>query len=588
VDLAVNEDRPKKIQFGFYDRAATSARDRQIALAQFLRGSGICWLVVWVLLMGRAAQAQTSCSAQHVATGAFICYPNPSENDKDSIVPSLFHLSAQGNAADGSEISGYRVLIDSRLVYENKLPAPIQKLSIETNLKSPFDSGLHRLQVVFLGGASTEVKGLQFYVPRDASFCEPFTRSDPRTCNPSTIRAPFQWSLLEGMVNQSIANIFDGYSAYLNLYSQNLKRVEADVADAMAVDAQGNLYVASHAFADVDLRKYAPNGSLIYASLVRSCGDGFLSVAGLAIDRTGRAWIAGNTSACLSTTPNAIQLSVSGPSRIRGFVMLVDTTKPSSSAPLYVTYLSDVDSQIAAIRVNSAGNAYVIGTTGSLEFPHESLLNLGEGSQLHSPKLGFVSVLNQSGTGLLWSTLLPNTQLAALALDGKGNLYLTGRVHSSHPVPKTCSAEGKLTMGCDDVLVAELTDRGRRLSYAASFGGQADQEGRAISVAANGGWIFVSGDTDSPDFPASSANNNSRGNLKTFAVALEPCNSGVQYFRFLAEPKGSTAPMIALTPALDAFAAAFSQAGTVAERLKAGQKPAASVHIAPACLSTKR
>src|ERR1019366_6926591 len=150
--------------------------------------------------------------------------------------------------------------------------------------------------------------------------------------------------------------------------------------------------------------------------------------------------------------------------------MLVDTTKSTSMAPLYVTYLADVDNRIAAIRVDREGNAYITGTTESLEFPHDSSLKIREGSaQLGPRRSGFVAALNPTGSGLLWSTILPDAQLTALALDDGRNVYVTGRVSSqksssgagsaAQPGKKTCGAEGKLTMECGDVLVAGLSDR---------------------------------------------------------------------------------------------------------------------------------
>ena len=50
----------------------------------------------------------------------------------------------------------------------------------------------------------------------------------------------------------------------------------------------------------------APNGSITYDSVIRSCGEGFLSVTALAVDEIGHAWIAGNTTACLAATPGAL------------------------------------------------------------------------------------------------------------------------------------------------------------------------------------------------------------------------------------------------------------------------------------------
>jgi hypothetical protein len=275
--------------------------------------------------------------------------------------------------------------------------------------------------------------------------------------------------------------------------------------------------------------------------------------------------------------------------------MLMDTAKPSYSAPLYVTYLSDVDNQISAIRVNSEGNAYVVGTTTSPEFPHESSLSIaGTLPQFRDARLGFVSVLNPMGSGLLWSTLLQNARLTALALDDMGNVYITGRVASGQPssasprsvrtAKPSCGARSKLTAGCDDVLVAELSDRGRELSYVARFGGSADEEGRAISTTAQDPWIFVAGDTVSPDFPTSSAANTSRHDgLQSFVVALQPCRTGVMYSRLLAEDDNLPGPKLALTAALDIFTATSSGAFPTADLGKTGQKPVASVQIAPTC-----
>jgi hypothetical protein len=123
--------------------------------------------------------------------------------------------------------------------------------------------------------------------------------------------------------------------------------------------------------------------------------------------------------------------------------------------------------------------------------------------------------LNLDGSGLLWSTLLHDGHLNALAIDDAGNVYVTGR----------------------RAVVTALSDRGQRQSDVARFEG----EGRAISITPNGDWIFVAGDTDAP-----------------FVVALRRGKTGEQRRRILAKTTTLSAPEIALTPALDAFAAAYS------------------------------
>jgi hypothetical protein len=231
--------------------------------------------------------------------------------------------------------------------------------------------------------------------------------------------------------------------------------------------------------------------------------------------------------------------------------MLVDTTKPSSTAPLQVTYLSDVENQVAAVRVDREGIAYIAGTTASLEFPHDAVLTLTEKAS-PSPEVsfGFVSALKQPGLGVLWSTLLPNSHLTALALDGGGTVFVTGRVVSR--------SSGGSASPKGDVLVAELSDHGRRLSYTASFGGAANQEGRAISTSSLGNWVFVTGVTDSSNFLKSSLAK-ARAGEESFVVALQPCVTGVLYSGLLTEMDTRFAPGIALTPALDAFSAYSSE-----------------------------
>jgi hypothetical protein len=435
------------------------------------------------------------------------------------------------------------------------------------------------------------VKAVQFHPSKNTSFCEPFAGTDPRICGLSPNRSPLKWPVANGAKPDQV-DASEGYSAYISLYGQNLKSVEADVSDAMAVDDRGNLYVASHSLADVDLRKYAPDGSLIYASVIRSCSDGFLSVTGIAIAKTGQVWIAGNSTACLPTTAEAFHTRLSESREMHGFVMLLDTSRPASTAPLYVTYLSDKEVRIAGIRVDAEGNAYLAGTTESLDFPHDSLFSVGDKSA-PVKRIGFVAVLNASGSQLLWSALLQDARLAALTVDDIGNVYVTGRVASrspsrlTSPVKEDCDAQGKLPTGCDDAFVAKLTDRGRQMVYLAQFGGSKDDEGRAIATVGKGDWIVIAADSDSLDFPTSSANTSRGDGLRSFLVGLQPCKTGVLYSRLLQEVDNRTSPGIAWTPALDAFATSFSGVFSEAKRAEAGRKPAVFVKIGPPCPATR-
>lgn len=520
-----------------------------------------------------ALHAQTSCAVRYTAPGAFICYPNPSVDPADEDVPEFLHLSAQANAPEGGAIRGYVVEIDGRQIYRNQLDAPVERLSVEINLRAGYSAGAHALRVVFDGAGVAESPRLRFHEAA-GGFCDPFVRFDLHSCSTLSNKARLRW-LLDSGAGTPTQSAADPLAAFVNLtalYTSNLKSIEADIGDAMAVDARGTLYVAQHVNAEIELRKYASDGSLMYDNLVRSCGSGFLSITGLSVDDRGRAWITGSTTGCLPTTPDALAGRANGNSGPHGFLVLIDTSK-GGSEPVYATYLSTVGCRPSALRVDQEGNAYVTGTADSSEYPHDAVLNIaGEG---RPSRYGFVSVVNPGGSGLRWSTLLPGAQLNGIALDGAGGVYVTGRVASART--RVAGVAG------DEVLIAGLSDSGRRLSYAATFGGTGENEGRSIST--TGKWILVTGATQSPDFLTHQGGVTSgRGRQQTFALALQPCDAGAVYAELLA---GTTdyGLELAVVPALEAFASLQPRL----QALPADQRhrPAGAVRSAPKCDESK-
>ncbi|HEY1242449.1 MAG TPA: hypothetical protein VGF16_17930 [Bryobacteraceae bacterium] len=524
--------------------------------------SRICWAAAFLAM---ASQAQTACSIAHTAPGAFICFPLPSNQNEG--VPALFHLSAQGNASEGGEIRGYSVEIDGREIYQNRLGASVQRLSIETNLNSGFTSGSHTVRVVFDGAGVTEPLELRFRAAGPLPACNPFVRFEPYSCALSGTGGRFRWSVEGTAPNpaKTPAALLAGYSEILNLYGRNLKSVEADIADAMAVDAQGNLYVASHANADIELRRYSSSGSLSYDNLVRSCGDGYVSVTGLALGGEGRVWITGVTTGCLQATERAYARQPQpADSRPRGFVISLDTRKPGNAEPAYVTYLSEIPCRPTALRVDREGNAYVAGTTDSLDYPHAAVLPVG--GVRPGATYGFVSVLNPEGSGQKWSTLIQGATLNSLALDGAGGVFVTGRISRNQ--------------SSANVLVAGISDAGRRLAYAAEFGGSGRSEGRAIS--AIGDWMVVLGATNSTNlFKDGTTAKAAPGLARNFWLAVQPCAGGRQYGQLFERGIVDSNPELAILPSLDAFAALRPNLAALSSG--APNRSLGIVHAAPEC-----
>src|SRR5262249_55749547 len=159
------------------------------------------------------------------------------------------------------------------------------------------------------------------------------------------------------------------------LYSTYLGGSGNDTALAIALDQSGNAYITgqttsndfptqnseqavSGAGADAFVAKIDPSGStLVYSTYFGGSGDDF--GAGIAVDASGQAYVAGSTnSSNLPTTSGAYQTTSRG-----GGDAFVAKLSASGSALIYSTYLGGDGYDLAsAIAIDGSGNAYVTGS----------------------------------------------------------------------------------------------------------------------------------------------------------------------------------------------------------------------------------
>src|SRR5262249_36740004 len=137
--------------------------------------------------------------------------------------------------------------------------------------------------------------------------------------------------------------------------------------------------------------------ALLYTNLFG--GISGASVRAVAVDASGSAYVTGLAGTGFPTTPGAFQTMPQGSSD--GFVTKL---KPSGTGYVYSTYLGGTGSDNGqGIAVDSAGNAYVTGVTGSTNFPttvgafQTTLAGGGD---------AFLTKLNPTGTGLVYSSYL--------------------------------------------------------------------------------------------------------------------------------------------------------------------------------------
>jgi hypothetical protein len=222
-----------------------------------------------------------------------------------------------------------------------------------------------------------------------------------------------------------------------------------------------------------------------------------------------------------------------------------DSSRPLVIDPqlLYSTYLGGTSSDTAfAVAVDSTGNAYVTGQTGSSDFPTAGAF---QGSLASSGSSNaFVTRLNATGDGIVYSTYLGGSGGGVLsegdwgsgiAVDSAGNAYVTGFTFSQD-FPTTPGAFQTAAPGSGVTWVAKLNSAGNTLVYSTYLGGSnlgAYQSAPLIAIDASGD-AYVTGTTFASDFPTvNAADTVYGGGGDCFVSKLNPAASGLIYSTFL-------------------------------------------------------
>lgn len=252
----------------------------------------------------------------------------------------------------------------------------------------------------------------------------------------------------------SNAGSVDAFVAKLNpagtalVYSTYLGGNSDDRGFGIAVDASGDAFVTGWTYsanfptasalqprlAGVQnafvAKLNAAGNALLYSTYLG--GAGFSSGAGIAVDVAGNAYVTGATTSLNFPVVNAFRSANAGLQDA-----FVAKYNPSGSALLYSTYLGGAQEDHASgIAVDSAGGAYIAGSTYSTNFPVVNALQPASGGGQDA----FVTKLNAAGNGLLYSTYLGGSggsvglseEASAIAIDSSGNAYVTGTTSSTN------------------------------------------------------------------------------------------------------------------------------------------------------------
>jgi len=155
---------------------------------------------------------------------------------------------------------------------------------------------------------------------------------------------------------------------------------------------------------------------------------------------------------------------------------------------------------ISSVAVDATGSAYVVGSTGSTDFP----VTAGAYSTVFTGTNGdgFIAKLTPAGDALVYATFIGGTAsdlLNDIAIDPAGAAYVCGTTFSAD-FPVTAGASQAVLAGSADAFALKLDPTGGTLAYSTFFGGLLGERGWAIAVAP-GGEACVTGDTFSTDLP---------------------------------------------------------------------------------------
>lgn len=274
--------------------------------------------------------------------------------------------------------------------------------------------------------------------------------------------------------------IEDAFLAKLNdlgtalIYSTFLGGSEIDTATNVSVNSSGEATVAGttsdgatdfqttagaydtthNGVTDVFVSRFNTAGSAqLFSTFIG--GPGIDNAGGMEIDAAGSVYVAGSVSGGYPTTAGAFD-TVNAGSTETGLTKL----NPSGSALIYSTYLGGTQSETPrGVAVDQFGHAYIAINNFGGDYP---ITTGAYDTTYNGSNDAVVSMVNQTGTGLVYSTYLGSPGIdipSSIAIDPNGNVYIAGQVTAgATPYPTTPDAYQSFNAGGIDGFITKLGD----------------------------------------------------------------------------------------------------------------------------------
>src|SRR5581483_9285154 len=232
------------------------------------------------------------------------------------------------------------------------------------------------------------------------------------------------------------------------------------------------------------------------------------------------------------------------------------------------------------------GGLCIVGKTGSPNFPVTPGAfdtKCGTDGLCNGTYDGFVTKVNPTATNLVFSTFLGGSDfdyLSGVVIDKFGSVFVAGNTASTD-FPTTSGAAQTTfggmssncvpgtTTNCGDVTITKVAAKGNGLEYSTYLGGSGDENpGGSIALDA-GGTVYVTGQTNSPDFPLVNAfqPNYGGGPSDAFVTQLNTTGTKFTYSSYL----GGNGADFGYRATIDPFGSLIVVGGTVSTNFPTSQ-----------------
>ncbi len=328
------------------------------------------------------------------------------------------------------------------------------------------------------------------------------------------------------------------------------------------------------------LTKLSPTGGLVYSTFL---GHNNETAVAVAVDSQGRAYVAGNTGdQCVSTntvncfpttanavTPGSVFNTTLNPNNFNQGSAFISVFDAAEATLLYSSVYggngaatgNEHATFASGVAVDSAGNFYLAGTTGSNQLPvtpgaFQTTFYGNPNPGFGASSRGFVAKFNpvSSGATLAYATYLGGFDKTAvsyqdvvsgIAADASGNAYISG--YASYDFPATAGANNSTpcpsSNSCENRgFLAKLNPAGNALTWATFVGTVSDPTlSSADTISAprldGKGNVYVSGIAgNNTEYPLVNPLQPANGYGGVYVTVYDPTGSTISFSTVIYDP----------------------------------------------------